>query len=47
MLLKILDNMIFLLGSIRNNIVDKYYSSEEDDSWMDELAEAYEKYGML
>lgn len=42
MLLKILDKLIYFLGNIRNNIIDKYYS--EDDYWMDELAEAYEKY---
>lgn len=45
MLLKILDNLISFLANIRNNIIDKYYP-EEDDYCIDELAEAYEKYGL-
>lgn len=44
MLLKVLDNLIYFLSSVRNNIIDKYYP--EEDYWLDELAEAYEKYGL-
>ncbi|NRY59872.1 hypothetical protein [Clostridium beijerinckii] len=43
MLLKVLDNLISFLANIRNSIIDKYYP-EEDNYWIDELAEAYKKY---
>lgn len=48
MLLKVLNNLIFFLGNIRENIIDKYYpeQQQEDYSWMDRLAEEYEKCGL-
>ena len=44
MLLRILNSLIYFLDSVRTKIIDKQYP--EDDSWMDELAEAYRNYGL-
>lgn len=45
MLLKVLDNIIYLLSNIRNHILDKQPIEDEFD-WMDKLAIEYEKYSL-
>jgi hypothetical protein len=45
MLLRILDELIYFLDSVRTKIIDKQ-QPEEDYSWMEELAEAYRNYGL-
>lgn len=43
MLIKILDNLIYLISNIRNHLLDKQIG-EDEFAWMNEAAIEYEKY---
>ena len=46
MLLKFLDNLIYMLSNIRNNVLDKQLHKEDEFAWIDQAAIEYEKYSL-
>lgn len=46
MLLKVIDNIIYMLNNIRNKILDKQSYKKDEFAWIDQAAIEYEKYSL-